>query len=422
MEHLLEYNTSRVQWHADIMLTGIRHTASRIWYSGVKHLDGSVEEFSESCTFPIRDLSSRSVHSDKDALFAYNITDIDEISRELRIPWETSKDQLFAVSTIYIGFVWNLEQCTVTFSPTKTEKYINEINDWLARQAHMLKHIQELYGKLLHAAPILPQGQAYLVGLEGMLATCAKWPFVPHHLEKEIEKELCWWRDRLHDGTVIHSIFPPPPFLDLEAYSDASSGVGICVTIGNRWRAWHLCTGWQFLHGPKDIGWAEAVAFEFLICTLDTILSNDNHVILHGDNTGIVEGWHVGRHRNHAVNDIFKHIHTFLNSAFRICGIAMRYVPSRDNPADRPSRGLYGPEHFLLPAIPLPEHLREFLSDATDPLSTWELRDLREGKYSTSATRIFNKQCTQQEATERSRAEAQLKDELVLDVLQDDRL
>ena len=168
-------------------------------------------------------------------LHTYNITDIDEISRELGIPWETSKDQPCTASTICIGFVWNLEQRTGTLSPTKTEKYINEINDWLARWAHTLKHVQELYRKLLHAASILPQGQAYLVGLEGMLVTCAKQPFVPHRLEKGIEKELCWWRDRLHDSTVIRSIFPPPPFLDLEAYSDASSGVRIGVTIGNCW-------------------------------------------------------------------------------------------------------------------------------------------------------------------------------------------
>ena len=52
-EHLLEYNTTRDQWHVDIKQTRMRHTASRIWYSGTEHLDGLVEEFSESCTFPI---------------------------------------------------------------------------------------------------------------------------------------------------------------------------------------------------------------------------------------------------------------------------------------------------------------------------------------------------------------------------------
>ena len=251
-----------------------------------------------------------------------------------------------------------------------------------------------------------------------MLAMCAKRPFIPHRPDKEIEKEINWWSGKLNDSTFVHSIFPPPPFLDPKAYSDASSGIGIGITIGNRWRAWRLRAGWQSLHGPKDIGWAEAIAFELLIRTLHTVLPNSGHVILHGDNTGIVEGWRVGRHRNRAVNTIFKHIHSFLDSAVHIRGVATHYVPSSDNLADRPSRGLYDQEYFLLPAIELPEHLKNFLADATDPLSARELRDLKEGKYSASATRVFSERRAQQEAAERSRAEAQLEDELVLNVLQ----
>ena len=68
--------------------------------------------------------------------FTYNIVDINEISYELGIPWEASKDQPFATSTIYIGFVWNLAQCMITLSSNKTEKYINEINIWLERWTH----------------------------------------------------------------------------------------------------------------------------------------------------------------------------------------------------------------------------------------------------------------------------------------------
>ena len=282
--------------------------------------------------------------------------------------------------------------------------------------------MQELYGKLLHAASILPQGRAYLTGFESMLATCARRPFVPNRPDKRIEKDLHWWRNKLRDEAVTRSIFSPPTFLDPNAYSDASSGVGIGITIGNHWHAWHLHADWRSLHRPKDIGWAEAIIFELLIRTLDSILPDSNHVILHGDNTGIIEGWRIGRHRNRAVNTIFKHIHSFLDLAHHICSVATRYVPSSDNPADRPSRGLYDPERLLLPAIPLPEHLREFLSDATDPLSARELRHLEEGKYSACATRIFNEWHAQQEATRRTRAEAQLEDKLVLNVLQDDRL
>ena len=310
----------------------------------------------------------------------------------------------------------------MTLSPAKTDKYVNEIREWLDRRVHTLKHVQELYGKLLHAASIMPQGRAYLVGLESMLGTCAKRPFMPHRPDNGLDKDLLWWIEKLNSGAVIHSIHTPPTFLDPGAFSDASSSIGIGITIGKRWRAWRLRAGWQSLHGPKDIGWAEAVAFELLVRTLDDILPSANHVILHGDNTGVVEGWRVGRHRNRAVNTIFKHVHAFIDAATRIRSIATRYVPSSDNTADEPSRGVYGSECLLLPAIPLPEHLRDFLTDATEPLSARELRELKEGRYSTNATRVFNERRIRQEAAERARAETQLEDKLIRSVLQNDRL
>jgi hypothetical protein len=249
--------------------------------------------------------------------------------------------------------------------------------------------MQELYGKLLHVSSILPQGRAYLVGLESMLATGAKRPFVPHRPDNGLDKDLQWWSEKLHSGTITRAIYTPPSYFDPKAFSDACSSVGIGITIGNRWRAWRLPAGWQSLHGPKDIGWAEAVAFELLVRTLDTVLPNSVHVLLHGDNTGVV---------------------------------ATRYVPSRDNPADKPSRGIYGPENLLLPTIPIPEHLRDFLADATNPLSAKELPDLRDGRYSYSTSRVLNNQRTRQEALERTRAETQLEDEMVLQVLQGHRL
>ena len=281
--------------------------------------------------------------------------------------------------------------------------------------------MQEIYRKLLHVASVLPQGHMYLTGLESMLATCAKKPFVPHHPDTGLDQDLNWWLDKLKNGAIIHSIHPPPLFLDLEAFSDASSGFGISITIGNQWRAWRLRPDWSTLHGKKDIRWAEAVSFEFLIRAVDIHLSDPRHVILHGDNTSIIEGWRVGRHCNRAVNTIFKHIHAFLESARHVCGIATCYIPIEDNPADQPSRGIYDARHCLLLPFQLPEHLRVFLTDTNDPLSARELRELREGWYSSNATRTLTCLWAQQEAAERSRAESQLENELINHTLQSDK-
>ena len=40
-----------------------------------------------------------------------------------------------------------------------------------------------------------------------------------------------------------------------------------------------------------------------------------------------------------------------------------RYIPSKQNPADAPSRGLYPPTELLLDAIVVPSDIRPFLMD-----------------------------------------------------------
>ena len=200
---LQNYNHARRVWHNDIKQTGMRHTGSRIWYSGKSHDGNILKEFSEDCSFPIRNLSTATERSIEDAAFAYGIADIDRVSHELGIPWESSKDQPFTLTTIYIGFLWDLEARTVELSPAKTKKYTSAIDEWLARPKHTLKNMQELYDKLLHAASILVQGWAYLVGLEGMLSTCAKRPFAPHHPSNSIAKDLKWWCQKILSRTFI---------------------------------------------------------------------------------------------------------------------------------------------------------------------------------------------------------------------------
>ena len=201
---------------------------------------GTTDEFSEDCRWPIEDLSQSAPHSVHDAHFSYNLEDIDRVSEELGIPWELSKDQPFASSTIYIGFLWDLEAHTVTLSASKRDKYSGAINNWLARPRHNLKHVQELYGKLLHAASVLPQGRAHLTGLESMLASCAKHPFMLHCPDKDIERDLHWWLDRILSGSVTCPIHIPTSLHNMDAFSDASSGIGIGIVISIRWRSWRL--------------------------------------------------------------------------------------------------------------------------------------------------------------------------------------
>ena len=83
-----------------------------------------LEEWDKDCTSPYRDLSGCSAQSKEDMEYTYNFDDIDALSQELGIPWETSKDQPFANCTAYIGFDWNVETGQVSLGAAKKDKYL----------------------------------------------------------------------------------------------------------------------------------------------------------------------------------------------------------------------------------------------------------------------------------------------------------
>lgn len=61
---------------------------------------------------------------------------------------------------------------------------------------------------------------------------------------------------------------------------------------------------------------------------------------------------------------MFHRIHALLESTGAGASFHLQYVPSADNPADDPSRGIFPPQHLLLPPITLPDDLSHFLLDA----------------------------------------------------------
>jgi len=161
-----------------------------------------------------------------------------------------------------LGFVWDLDTHTVAVPVEKKLKYLNTIKEWEKKLTHALAEVQKLYGKLLHASLVVTAGHAYLTNLEAMLSGFNNSPFMPHTPPRNTSNNLKWWADRLQFPTLSRSVPGPVPLTDLNAFSDASSGFGIGITIGNKWHAWHLLPGWK--SDGQDIGWAEAVGFKLL--------------------------------------------------------------------------------------------------------------------------------------------------------------
>lgn len=359
-QYLRDYNRRRRTWAADIEANGGAHyDGGRLWYQGRSLANGKIEQFDEDMAFPLRDLSASSPRSETDAQFSYCLSDIDKVSDVLGYPWEPSKDIPFCSAPVFIGFIWDIPTLVVSLTTEKKARYLAAIVNWETAAVHTLEEVQKLHGKLLHASLIQPAGRAYLTRLERMLGIFHDCPFMPRTPPAGTAQDLIWWKAELSRPTFSRAIPGPCTVLDVSAFSDASTSFGIGITVGRQWRAWRLVPGWKT--DERDIGWAEAVGFLFLVLSILPTCSRGTTYKIYGDNIGVVEGWRSGRSRNRPTNSIFKLIH----STCEVAGITFitRYVPSKSNPADEPSRGIFGHSSRLLPAIAIPTELQSFVTD-----------------------------------------------------------
>jgi len=162
-----------------------------------------------------------------------------------------------------------------------------------------------------------------------------------------VPNDLNWWDQTLAKPPPPRPIPFPVDIHDIQAYSDASSSMGIGIVIGDRWRAWVLDKSWKT--DGRDISWAEAIRFELLTHTVMETHPNLKHFRIYSDNTGVVEGWWNGRSRNPATNEVFQWIH--LLEAELGVRFYTQYIASALNPADDPLRGIYPPQQLLLPPV-----------------------------------------------------------------------
>ena len=241
----------------------------------------------------------------------------------------------------------------------KKTKYLAAIADWGSKRTHNLLEAQALYGKLFHVALVIPAGRAHLTSMEAMLASFSNSPFIPHTPPRDTPDDLAWWIHQLGRASISSPILKPQPLLERSAYSDASSGVGVAITIGSWWRAWRLAPGWK--SQGRDIQWAEAIGFELLVTCLCDLTSEGEHIVVYRDNQGVVEGWWKRCSTNRPTNLVFRRIIQLSESRRRT--IHTRYVPSAQNPADPPSCGIYSSRSLLLHPVVIPIEARSLLVD-----------------------------------------------------------
>ena len=202
-DNVARYNMQCAEWRREIKAQGgCRQEGGRVWYGGKELPSGHPEEFDKDCAMPLQDLADASPRAAEDRLFAYADEDIDQIFQRLGIRWEPSKTVPFGSEVPYLGFCWDLRNRAVHLHKEKKAKYLAAIAEWEQRKKHNLLKVQKLYGKLLHAALVIPAGRAHLTSLEAMLAICNNSPFIPRSPPRDTPSDLEWWKTRLRKPTI----------------------------------------------------------------------------------------------------------------------------------------------------------------------------------------------------------------------------
>ncbi|GLB43056.1 hypothetical protein LshimejAT787_1205050 [Lyophyllum shimeji] len=147
-----------------------------------------------------------------------------------------------------------------------------------------------------------------------------------------------------------------------EIFVDAS-GWGVGFMLNGRWVAWKLKPGWK--GEGRDNNWAEMVAVELGLHVAVAAGVHSQTIVMRSDNWGVVRSLLKGKSRHATQREILKKVIAFTQS-YNIDLIPV-WVPTADNPADQPSRGVFPSEALRFPiSIALPSHLEPYVGPAVE--------------------------------------------------------
>ncbi|GBE80149.1 hypothetical protein SCP_0213520 [Sparassis crispa] len=308
--------------------------------------------------FPVDQLATSDVRK-----YAYGLADIFRITDPLGVPWHQTKYSDYASRAVYSGFLWDLDQRSVALPDEKHSKYLAKLTAFIAtaeRGRVSQRDAMSINGTLSHITFVYPHGRAFLTNLCSFIASFSN-PYAPRFAPHSVLSDMKWWFSVLNVPSIARSLASRGPLQDLGIWVDASSSWGIGIIVCGEWSAWH----WQ---GPintwkgqgRDIGWAEMVAVELAIRTVDALGYHDATILVRGDNKGVEGAFARGRSHNFQVNSSIRRAEVIamsLNILFIV-----RYVNTKDNLADPVSRGDPTPSmSHRQPPFQLPEELVSFL-------------------------------------------------------------
>lgn len=264
--------------------------------------------------------------------------DIVEASERLGFKTNSTKYSEFSVEQRFIGFLWNADEKTVSLPLPKLEKRKSELDAFLQSSDFNRNDVEKFNGKLSHLTLILPQLKAYLVANFKWVAT---WQTPGRRLmPPQVCEDMMYWKTclaKLHPTRLI----PDKITKNVGWVGDASSSYGIGIILGKTWAQFSWLPGWSDpLDQPRrTIAWAETVTIRLgLLMLFKTLDVSGQSFLCLTDNTTTEGAARNRKSRDFWANEEWKVIQTLLID--RDCDICLVRVISKDNSADRLSRGL----------------------------------------------------------------------------------
>jgi hypothetical protein len=239
-----------------------------------------------------------------------------------------------------------------------------KLEPWQKGQKFSRKEVDSLLGTLVHCSLAVPDGRSRLPSISRFAASFNFFssPFVRRTPNPSVLTDVNWWRAQLASDFCGSSLSRPPPTSPIEFWVDASSSWGIGVVFDGIWDHWVFSPGWN--RDGRNIGWAEIVAIELGLLLAIHRGHSDTHFLVKSDNQGVIHAIQGGKSRSPNQNSVLQNI-TLLLTQYKLW-ISSCYVPSLDNLADRPSRGIPAVDRLRSSStFILPPYLQPFLSHVT---------------------------------------------------------
>jgi hypothetical protein len=292
--------------------------------------------------------------------FSYSLSDIYDLASQLGWPWKRSKTRPFAPEFKYLGFIWSLPAKTVQIPSDKKLRYLLKLQPWIHNRKFSRKDTESVLGTLVHCSLAVPDGRSRLPAIARFASSFnyTTSVFSTKTPSPAVLSDIGWWRTKLQSEFCGSTISKPPAASSTEFWVDASSSWGIGVVFDGHWDFWKLRSHWH--RDGRNIGWAEMVAVELGLLFAVHCGFTDVHFIIKSDNQGVIHAIEGGKSRSPEQNTVLQRI-TLLLSTYKLW-ISSLYVPSIENLADPPSRGV-PPSNYprISSTFTLPASLQPFL-------------------------------------------------------------